>query len=134
MISYKDKRIVKNLINKFDLQNIFENTTWNKFSPYKNKLSILKSPVPKTVIVTLKNTRFPWKFVYLHHLWYSYYWQNFKFRVYAEVWFFRGLLAPPPFIWQASWNFILMVTRPPLMDCFALVKLIKSLLTHENEL
>ena len=31
----------------------------------------------------------------MHHLWHSYYWQNFKFRVYAEVYFFRGATTTP---------------------------------------
>ena len=46
--------------------------------------------------MTLKTTRFPWKFVYLHHLWYFYYCHHFNFRLYAEVWFFRGGLLSPP--------------------------------------
>ena len=46
--------------------------------------------------MTIKSTRFPWKFACLHQIWYSYYCQNFKFRVYAEVCFFRGGLLGPP--------------------------------------
>ena len=99
LISYKDKRIVQNLINKFDLQNFAKYIRKHDVKYIliiQKKRSLLKSPVPKTVHCNLKKHTISLKIYIPAPNMILLLLPKFKVpRVCRSMIFQGGLLAPP---------------------------------------